>query len=66
VVMREISIKPGDPFNRRQLEEGIKRLYGTGLFCDVKVTLRPVDGKSGKVTIVLGLLESGDGIVCAD
>jgi outer membrane protein insertion porin family len=61
VVTREISIKPGDPFNRRQLEEDIKRLYGTGLFGDVKVTLRPVAGNPGEVTIVLGIVEQSTG-----
>ena len=61
VVTREISIKPGDPFNRRQLEEDIKRLYGTGLFGDVKVTLRPVPGNPGEVTIVLGIVEQSTG-----
>ena len=42
VVSREISLKPGQVFNRRDLEEDLKRLYGTGLFSDVKVTLKPV------------------------
>ena len=61
VVTREISIKPGDTFNRRQLEDDIKRLYGTGLFGDVKVTLRPVAGTPGEVTIVLGVVEQSTG-----
>ncbi|MFY7695793.1 MAG: POTRA domain-containing protein, partial [Cyanobium sp.] len=41
VITREISMKSGEIFNRRNLEDDIKRLYGTGLFSDVKVTLRP-------------------------
>ncbi|MEY3930426.1 MAG: hypothetical protein RLZZ516_2136, partial [Cyanobacteriota bacterium] len=61
VVSREISIKPGDTFNRRQLEEDIKRLYGTGLFGDVKVTLRPEPATPGAVTIVLGVVEQSTG-----
>ena len=61
VVSREISIKPGDTFNRRQLEEDIKRLYGTGLFGDVKVTLRPEAATPGAVTIVLGVVEQSTG-----
>jgi len=61
VVTREVSIKPGDTFNRRQLEDDIKRLYGTGLFGDVKVTLRPVAGNPGEVTIVLGIVEQSSG-----
>ena len=61
VITREISIKPGDTFNRRQLEEDLKRLYGTGLFGDVKVTLRPEAGAPGTVTIVLGIVEQSTG-----
>jgi outer membrane protein insertion porin family len=61
VITREISIKPGDTFNRRRLEDDIKRLYGTGLFGDVKVTLRPVAGSPGEVTIVLGVVEQSTG-----
>lgn len=63
VVTREVSIKPGDTFNRRQLEDDIKRLYGTGLFGDVKVTLRPVAGNPGEVTIVLGIVEQSSGSI---
>ncbi|MFO7629929.1 MAG: BamA/TamA family outer membrane protein [Prochlorococcaceae cyanobacterium] len=61
VVSREVSMKPGDTFNRRQLEDDIKRLYGTGLFGDVKVTLRPEPATPGAVTVVLGIVEQSSG-----
>ncbi|WP_392345811.1 outer membrane protein assembly factor, partial [Parasynechococcus sp.] len=61
VVTREVSIQPGDPFNRNQLERDIKRLYGTQLFSDVKVTLRPVPEQPGDVVIVLGIVEQSTG-----
>ena len=61
VITREISLKPGDVFNRRNLEEDIKRLYGTGLFSDVKVTLQPIPSEPGTVTIVLGIVEQSTG-----
>ncbi len=63
VVTREISIKPGQVFNRRNLEEDLKRLYGTGLFSDVKVTLRPEPATPGEVTIVLGIVEQSTGSI---
>jgi outer membrane protein insertion porin family len=63
VVTREISLAPGDVFNRRNLEEDLKRLYGTGLFSDVKVTLRPVAEDPGRVTIVLGVVEQSTGSI---
>ncbi|MEB3326624.1 MAG: BamA/TamA family outer membrane protein, partial [Synechococcus sp.] len=61
VVTREVSLRPGQVFNRRELEEDIKRIYGTGLFSDVKVTLRPVPADPGKVVIVLGIVEQSSG-----
>ena len=61
VITREISMKPGEIFNRRNLEDDIKRLYGTGLFSDVKVTLRPEPADPGKITIVLGIVEQSTG-----
>ena len=61
VVTREISIQPGQPFNRTQLERDLKRLYGTSLFSDVKVTLKPVAGEPGSVTIILGIVEQSTG-----
>ena len=52
VITREVSIQPGDPFDRNALERDIKRLYATQLFSDVKVTLRPVPEEPGDVVIV--------------
>jgi outer membrane protein insertion porin family len=61
VVTREVSLKPGSVFNRRQLEDDIRRLYGTGLFSDVRVTLRPLPGEPGRVAVVLGVVEQSTG-----
>ncbi len=61
VITREISIRKGEVFNRKDLESDLKRLYGTSLFSDVKVTLRPVPGEPGKVVIVLGITEQSTG-----
>lgn len=61
VITREISMKSGEIFNRRNLEDDIKRLYGTGLFSDVKVTLRPEPADPGSITIVLGIVEQSTG-----
>jgi outer membrane protein insertion porin family len=61
VISREVSIKTGQVFNRRELEEDIKRIYGTGLFSDVKVTLKPVAAEPGNVVIQLGVVEQSTG-----
>ena len=57
VIKRELSIQPGDPFNRNQLERDIKRLKDTQLFSDIKVSLRPIPGKPGDKVIVFNLVE---------
>ena len=61
VIQREISIKPGESFNRNKLEKDIKRLYETTLFSDIKVSLRPVPGDPGNVMILLGITEQQTG-----
>lgn len=63
VITREVSLQSGQVFNRRQLEEDIKRIYGTGLFSDVKVTLRPVPAQPGEVVVVLGIVEQSSGSI---
>ncbi|MCU0528125.1 MAG: BamA/TamA family outer membrane protein [Cyanobium sp. Prado107] len=61
VITREVSLQAGSVFNRRQLEDDIRRLYGTGLFSDVRVTLRPVPAQPGEVVVVLGIVEQSSG-----
>ncbi len=61
VIRREISLKSGELFNRRQLEDDLKRLYGTGLFSDVKVTLKPMPNDPGRVTVQIGVVEQSTG-----
>jgi len=63
VITREVSLKSGEVFNRKRLEEDIKRIYGTGLFSDVKVTLRPVPANPGEVMVVLGIVEQSSGSI---
>lgn len=61
VIRREISLKSGQLFNRKRLEEDLKRLYGTGLFSDVKVTLKPRANDPGRVTVQIGVVEQSTG-----
>ena len=61
VITREMATKPGDVFNRKKLEDDIKRLYATSLFSDLKVTLNPVAGQPGVVKIKIGVTEQKTG-----
>tara|TARA_B100000886_G_scaffold111346_1_gene74752 strand:- start:586 stop:2724 length:2139 start_codon:yes stop_codon:yes gene_type:complete len=61
VIKRELKTRPGTIFNRRVLEEDIKRLYATSLFDDVKVSLGPDNSNPGQVIILLDLSEQRTG-----
>ena len=61
VIKRELKTQPGSIFNRKILEEDIKRLYATSLFDDVKVRLGPDSSNSGQVIIFLDLSEQRTG-----
>ena len=61
VIKRELKTIPGSIFNRKILEEDIKRLYSTSLFDDVQVSLGPDNKNPGKVFIILDLTEQRTG-----
>ena len=61
VIKRELKSKPGTIFNRKILEADIRRLYGTSLFDDVKVSLGPDDLNPSQVVIFLDLSEQRTG-----
>ena len=60
-IEREISTKAGDIFNRQALEDDLERLYGTGLFNDIQVSLKPLPRQPGEVVIVLKIQEAKTG-----
>ncbi len=63
VIDRQLKTQPGSIFNRKILEEDIKRIYATSLFDDVKVSLKPDSLNLGQVIIVLELTEQRTGSI---
>ncbi|MBO6974362.1 MAG: BamA/TamA family outer membrane protein [Prochlorococcus marinus CUG1435] len=61
VIDRELKTQKGKVFNRKILEEDIKRLYATSLFDDVKVSLGSDKLNPGQVIIYLDLSEQRTG-----
>jgi len=61
VIKRELKSQPGSIFNRKTLEEDIKRLYATSLFDDIVVSLEPDSSNPGRVIINLDLSEQRTG-----
>ena len=60
VITRELSTQAGDRFNRRTLQQDVERLYGTGLFSDINISLQPIPGE-GRVDLVLKIQEAKTG-----
>lgn len=68
IVTREIQLKPGDVFNRRTAQQDLQRVFGLGLFEDVKLSFSPGKDPSEVVMNVdivptnTGSLAAGAGI----
>ncbi len=61
VIRRELQTISGAVFNRITLENDIKRLYGTALFSDIKVSLAPDVNNPGQIIITLDISEQRTG-----
>jgi outer membrane protein insertion porin family len=52
VILREVELKPGAVFNRNKIQADLQRVFGLGIFEDVKVALSPgQDPRKAVVTL---------------
>jgi outer membrane protein insertion porin family len=56
IVTREAELKPGKIFNRNTAERDLRRIYGLGLFDDVRVSFAP-GSDPAKVVLQLNVIE---------
>ncbi len=56
IVTREAELKPGKTFNRMTAEKDLRRIYGLGLFDDVRVSFTPGTDPA-KVVLQLNVIE---------
>jgi outer membrane protein insertion porin family len=64
IITREFELKPGTVFNRNIAERDLQRVYGLGVFEDVKLSLNP--GQDPKqVVVVANVTEKNTGSVAA-
>jgi len=64
IVTREMQLKPGDLFNRKIAQQDLQRVYGLGIFEDVKLGFAP--GKDPrKVIISVNVVEGKSGSIGA-
>ncbi|AFY46095.1 outer membrane protein/protective antigen OMA87 [Nostoc sp. PCC 7524] len=64
VITRELELKPGQVFNRNTVQKDLQRVFGTGLFEDVNVSLDPGTDPS-KVDVVVNVVERSSGSIAA-
>jgi outer membrane protein insertion porin family len=64
IITREFELKSGEVFNRGRIERDLQRVFGLGIFEDVKLTLNP--GKDPRqVVVVVNVTERNTGSVAA-
>jgi len=52
IITRELSLKPGDVFNRNTVQDDLRKVFGLGLFEDVNLALNPgTDPRQVVVTV---------------
>ncbi len=64
IVTREFDLKPGDVFNRNAAERDLQRVFGLGLFEDVRLSLNPGQDPR-KVVVVANVIERNTGSLAA-
>ncbi|WP_224095170.1 BamA/TamA family outer membrane protein [Nostoc sp. MS1] len=64
IVTRELQLKPGQVFNRNTVQKDLQRVFGTGLFEDVNVSLDPGTDPT-KVNVVVNVVERSSGSIAA-
>ncbi len=65
VVAREFSLKPGDVFSRDEVEKSSQRVFGLGIFEDVRLSLDPAPEDPRKVVVVVNVIEARTGSIGA-
>jgi outer membrane protein insertion porin family len=58
IITREAQLKPGKIFNRATVEKDLRRIYGLGLFDDVRVSFAP-GSDPAKVVLQYDVIERG-------
>ncbi|NEQ68781.1 MAG: BamA/TamA family outer membrane protein [Symploca sp. SIO2D2] len=64
IITREIQLKPGDVFNRAMVQRDLQRVFGLGIFDDVRLSFAPGDDPS-KVLMVVDVIEKKSGSFAA-
>ncbi|MEM9214601.1 MAG: BamA/TamA family outer membrane protein [Cyanobacteria bacterium P01_F01_bin.150] len=64
IITREFEAQPGDVFNQRNIQRDLQRVFGLGIFDDVRVALNPGDDPR-KVDVIVNVIEGSTGSIAA-
>ncbi|WP_377477125.1 MAG: BamA/TamA family outer membrane protein [Microcoleus anatoxicus] len=65
VITREVEQKPGDIFNRTKAERDLRRVFGLGIFEDVRLALEPGTADPRKARVIVNVIEKNTGSLAA-
>ncbi len=64
IITREFETQTGEVFNRQQIEADLKRVFGLGIFEDVRLSLNPGENPQ-EVVVVVNVIERNTGSIAA-
>lgn len=64
IVTREMALKPGQVFNRNEVQQDLQRIFRLGLFEDVQVSLNPGQDPR-QVNVIVNVKERNSGSIAA-
>ncbi|MEM7792841.1 MAG: BamA/TamA family outer membrane protein [Cyanobacteria bacterium P01_C01_bin.118] len=65
IITREFETQPGDVFQQNRIQADLERVFGLGIFDDVRLSLDPGDEDPRKVKVVVNVDEGNTGSVGA-
>ncbi|ESA32208.1 surface antigen [Leptolyngbya sp. Heron Island J] len=65
IVTREFETQPGDVFQQERIQQDLQRVFGLGIFDDVRLSLDPGEEDPRKVKVVVNVDEGNTGSVGA-
>ncbi len=65
VITREVQLKPGEIFNRTKAERDLRRVFGLGIFEDVRLALEPGTTDPRKARVIVNVIEKNTGSLAA-
>ncbi|MGB3534776.1 MAG: BamA/TamA family outer membrane protein [Microcoleaceae cyanobacterium] len=63
IITREIQLEPGDVFNQQTAQQDLRRVFGLGIFEDVRLELEPGSEDPTQAVMVVNIVERSTGSI---